>query len=89
MNFKTKEAQMRKQRKHNDYDYSALVNRIKSKYGTIAAFAKEMGCLESAMSMRLNNKTAWSQDDMFKAIGLLDIPEKQVMSFFYTLKVKN
>lgn len=71
----------------HEYDYSALNARIKKKYGTVEKFSKAMGLTKGAISMRMNNNSEWRQDDVFKAVHLLNIPERQVYSFFYTLKV--
>lgn len=71
----------------HEYDYSALNARIKKKYGTVENFSRAMGLTKGAISMRMNNNSAWKQDDVYKAVHLLNIPERQVYSFFYTLKV--
>lgn len=70
------------------YDYSKLTERIKKKYGTMTNFAKAMKCSKSVISMRLNNNADWHRTDVMKAVELLNIPETQVYSFFYTLKVE-
>ena len=72
----------------NKYDYSLLISRIKKKYGTMTNFAKAMECSKSVISMRINNNADWHRTDVMKAVKLLDIPETQVYSFFYTLKVE-
>jgi uncharacterized protein YaiE (UPF0345 family) len=75
--------------KQFEYDYSKLKVRIKKKYGTMTKFAEAMNCTKSAMSMRLNNQAPWKQEDISQAIILLNIPERQIYSFFYATKVKN
>lgn len=72
-----------------EYDYSKLLARIKKKYGSMAKFSEAMGCRNSTMSMRIHNKAQWNQNEISKAILLLNIPERQVYSFFYAVKVKN
>lgn len=74
--------------KQFEYDYSLLVARIKKKYGNMSKFAEAMGCQKSTISMRINNKAHWNQTEISKAILLLNIPERQVYSFFYAVKVK-
>lgn len=68
-------------------DYSKLRGRIREKFHTEKAFAEAFGCSAGAMSMKLNNKTNWTQDGIFRACQLLDIPDNQVNEYFFTLKV--
>lgn len=72
-----------------EYDYTKLKIRIKKKYGSMTKFAEAMNCTKGAMSMKLNNQSQWKQEDISQAVILLNIPERQIYSFFYATKVKN
>ena len=67
-----------------DYDYSKLIGKIKEKFGTQAAFAEAMEMGESTLSLKLNNKAEWTQDEMSKAMDLLDIDHSEVRAYFFT-----
>ena len=70
------------------YDYSKLNGRIVEKYGTRSSFAAKMGVSERTMSLKLNNKVSFRQDDIQKAAELLDIPINDIQSYFFTQKVQ-
>ena len=69
------------------FDYSKLKGRIVEKFGNQIMFAKAMGCSERTLSLKLNNKVPWKQSEMYKAISLLDIADKEVQEYFFTIKV--
>lgn len=71
------------------FDYSRLKGRIVEKYGTNAAFSKEMGWSERTMSLKMNGKVAWKQDEICKAIELLELSVDDVQAYFFTIKVQN
>ena len=68
------------------YDYSKLIGRIIEKFGTRTAFQEAMGMSSASMSFRLNGKSMWTDRDIEKAIGLLDIPRNEIGDYFFTLK---
>lgn len=69
------------------YDYSKLNGKIREVFGTQAAFADAMDMGNSTLSLKLNNKAEWSQDEMEAAMDLLKIPRKSVRTYFFTHKV--
>lgn len=69
-------------------DYSKLVGRIIEKYGTRNAFAKAMGWNMEVLSRRLNNKTSFNTDEYIKVCELLDIPPKEIYTYFFTPKLR-
>ena len=71
------------------YDYSKLNGRIVEKCGTQAAFADRMGLSERTVSLKLNNKVAWKQPEMQKAAVILEFPETEIQTYFFTMKVQN
>ena len=71
------------------YDYSKLNGRIVEKCGTQAVFADIMGLSERTVSLKLNNKVAWKQPEMQKAAVILEFPETEIQTYFFTMKVQN
>ena len=70
-----------------DYDYSKLKGKIREVYGTDTAFATAMDMGRVSLSLKLNNKSEWSQDEMEKAMTLLKIPRTSVRAYFFSHKV--
>lgn len=71
------------------FDYSRLKGRIVEVYGTNAAFSKDMGWSERTMSLKMNGKVDWKQDEICKALVLLKLNMSDIQSYFFTLKVQN
>ena len=69
------------------YDYSVLLGKIKEKYRTQAAFAAALGISGVTLNQKLNNKSEWTQDEMFKGLVLLGSGLGQVEEYFFTQKV--
>ena len=70
------------------YDYSKLNGRIIEKYGKKAVFAKKMGLSENTISMKLNNKRAFKQPEIQKALEVLELGEDEIKSYFFEPKVQ-
>ncbi len=71
------------------YDYSKLKGKIVEKYGSNAKFAEDMGWSERTLSLKLNNKVAWKQPEIVRAIELLSLNEEDITRYFFKLKVQN
>lgn len=71
------------------YDYSNLCGEITKKYGTQAIFAEKLGISERSLSLKLNNKVGWRQDEMFKACDLLGIPYNEIHLYFFVTIVQD
>ena len=71
------------------FDYSELRGLIVAKYGTCAAFAKVDGTSRSSLSAKLNNKVAFTPEDVYRMSRpeALDIPTENIGRVFYTPKV--
>lgn len=67
------------------FNYSKLRGLIKEKFETQEKFAKAMGMDMSTLSARLNNKTYFTSDEMFKACNLLGVPKVQIPFLFFVL----
>nr|DAY76523.1 MAG TPA: Protein of unknown function (DUF739) [Caudoviricetes sp.] len=71
------------------FDYSKLRGRIIEKYGSQSKFAKEMKLSERTMSLKMLGRVEWKQSEIQKAVALLGLADKDICSYFFTLKVQN
>lgn len=71
------------------YDYSKLLGLIVEKYGTQAKFANAMATSERTISLKLNCKVDWKQNEIVKAADLLGINKEEIPTYFFKLKVQN
>ena len=72
-----------------DFDYSKLRGKIVEKFGTQTEFSKAMNLSERTMSLKLNGGRAWKQDEICRAVGLLELSNEDIQDYFFTLKVQN
>ena len=72
-----------------NYDYSKLRGRITEKLGNLKTYAELLNLSDTAISNKLKNKTAFSQDEILKSMqkDILDIPKEDVALYFFTQKV--
>lgn len=71
------------------YDYSKLAGRIAETFCTQAKFAEAMELSERTISLKLNGKIAWKQDEISRACRLLNIAMCDIPLYFFTLMVQN
>lgn len=67
------------------YNYSKLLGRIVELCGTQAVFSQKMQLSERSVSLKLNGKRAWKQDEIGKACEVLHIPKTEIDQYFFTL----
>lgn len=70
------------------YDYALLNGKISEVCGTQSAFSNAMGLSERSVSLKLNNKVDWRQEEILKAVSVLGINESDIQSYFFTTKVQ-
>lgn len=66
------------------FNYSKLKGKIREKFITQSAFAKELGISSVSLSAKLNNRVEFSQTEMDKSCELLEVPKDFIPIFFYT-----
>lgn len=69
-------------------DFSKLSGRIVEKFVTQSNFAVAMGLSERSISLKLNGKVNWKDDEIEKAITLLELNVEDIPVYFFTRKVQ-
>ena len=67
------------------YNYSKLLGRIVEKVGTQKNFAESIGVSERSVSLKLNGKVGWKQDEIAKACKVLSIKDEDIHSYFFAM----
>ena len=70
------------------YDYAKLLGRIVEKVGTQSKFAERMELSERSVSLKLNGKVGWKQNEIAKACTVLEVSADEISSYFFTTKVQ-
>lgn len=65
------------------FNYIFLKDKIAKKFGSQSNFAKAMNISYQEMSNKINNKTSFSQDQIYTAVQLLNLSETEVVSCFF------
>ena len=71
-----------------NYDYSKLRGKIIEKFGTQGCFARALGVSERTLSLKLNNRIFFSQDEIVKSSELLNITSDKIQFYFFENKVQ-
>lgn len=70
------------------FNYNKLRGRIVEKFGTQGCFAKTLGVSERTLSLKLNNKIYFSQDEISKISELLNITSDKIQIYFFEKEVQ-
>lgn len=70
------------------FEYSKLRWRIRQVCGTQAILAKEMGLSERSLSLKLNGKVDWRQEEINSACDVLSIEHSQIPEYFFVANVQ-
>lgn len=71
------------------FNYAKLKGRIIEMTGSQSNFAKKIGLSERALSLKMNNKTRWKQDEIIEAVKILEIPDNEIPEYFFKVEVQN
>ena len=69
-------------------DFSKLSGKIVEKYGTQYNFSIALGLSERSLSLKLNNKVGWRDEEMERAIELLDLDLNDIQAYFFANSVQ-
>jgi transcriptional regulator with XRE-family HTH domain len=70
------------------FDYSKLCGKIKEMCNTQQQFAKLMGIARSSLSSKLNNNSEFTQQEINRALIILDISQCEIPEYFFKEKVQ-
>lgn len=70
------------------FKYAKLSGRIKEKFKTQERFAEAMNMSPRSISLKLNNKREWKQNEIDKACELLEIQTSEIGEFFLPTSFK-
>ena len=65
------------------YNYDKLKGRIVEKCGSQKNFAKQMGCSERTISLKLNNEIQFKQDEIVKISNVLGLTIRDIPAYFF------
>ncbi|MDE5779165.1 MAG: DUF739 family protein [Lachnospiraceae bacterium] len=71
------------------YNYDKLHGKIAEKYGSQVKFAENLGLSTRSISLKLNGKRQFKQSEITQICSMLDIPENEIASYFFSIKVQN
>lgn len=69
-------------------DFSKLSGKIVEKYGTQYNFAIALGLSERSLSLKLNNRVGWRDEEIERAIELLELDLNDIPAYFFTNNVQ-
>lgn len=70
------------------FNYNKLRGKIIEKFGTQGRFAKAMGVSERTLSLKLNNRIFFSQDEITIISELLKIKSSEIQVYFFEKEVQ-
>lgn len=70
------------------FNYQKLLGRITEKMGSQAEFARRMELSERTISLKLNGKVPFKQNEIVKASNLLEIDNSDIATYFFTVYVQ-
>ena len=69
------------------FDFRLLTGRIIAVYGSRQAFAEAVGISKGTLSMKLNNRSRITFEEVIKWAELLGINSEEIGLYFFTPKV--
>lgn len=71
------------------FNYDKLRGKIREKFRTQENFASALGVSEKTLSLKLNNKVFFTQDEISKCAELLELKHIEIQEYFFTKEVQN
>lgn len=71
-----------------EFDFAALNRRIAEKFGTREAFAIGLGLSKEKLNKILGDQAPFTFSEIIKASELLGIPGDEIITYFFTPKVR-
>ncbi len=71
------------------FNYRKLRGRIVEMCGSQAEFAKEIGLSERSVSLKMQGKVYWRQQEIAKAIEVLELGPEDVQEYFFNVEVQS
>ena len=68
-----------------EFNYSKLSGRIVEVCGTQGRFAARMGVSERTISLKMNSKVMFRQDEIMKAVRILGLTTAEIAEYFFLL----
>jgi hypothetical protein len=68
-------------------DYSKLLGRITETCGTRGAFAAAMGIGADTLGLKLKGKSAFTADEIYKAVSVLNLNVSDIPAYFFAERV--
>ncbi len=68
-----------------NFDYSRLKGRIREKLGTQKKYGEMIGLSDRSVSLKLDNKRPFTQQDIVKSVTVLDITISEIPLYFFCL----
>lgn len=70
------------------FNYSKLKGKIIECWGSYSKFAERIGLSSATLSLRLNNKICFSQEEIIAICKELGIKDKEISLYFFEKEVK-
>ena len=70
------------------FNYQKLLGRITEKMWSQAEFSRRMELSERTISLKLNGKVPFKQNEIVKASNLLEIDNSDIAAYFFTVCVQ-
>lgn len=71
-----------------EFDFAVLDRRIEKRFDTRQAFAAALDLSAEKFDRILNGQTSFTFSEIIKAAELLDIPGDEIITYFFTPKVR-
>ena len=71
-----------------EYNYDKLKGRVKEIFDTQENFANAINISTTSLNYKLNNKKKWTQSEIYNSILVLQIPNNEIINYFFTKKIE-